>query len=259
MNIKNIFFFILYINMKEKLKKFNIKKLSKVKSKSINPKLKSMRSKINSKSKKYGGASPGLSQRNYRSILREAKNIFDKLIDPRYSLTINISDSVINIIIEVKPIYNTNNYHHHIDNINGKGTKMHDKSLGRLMAYCDKDERTADIPILQAGFWVPERLGEKPNPLAGSGIGKFLMIIFDWICKQLNISVIELDNNTKQRYTPNGKRLPSYYTKFGFRKKNSEEEPEMIKNKNSPKLNTDNMLMSLRKYNPTEYWEWQFN
>ena len=142
---------------------------------------------------------------------------------------------------------NTKNYHHYIDNI-----KTDDKSIGNLLAIWNNDEKTADITVLQAGFWLPERLGNKPNPLAGSGIGKFLMIIFDWICKQLDINTIELDNTTKPI---NG--LPSYYTKFGFEKKGNEH--RMIKNKTSPELKTENMLMSLGKYKPTEYWKWQLS
>lgn len=209
---------------------------------------------------KYGGASfPHI---NYKNIAKDAVKKFGVFIDPRYKLTINISDTEINIVIDVKPKYNNHRYHHNV-NINEKGKILHDKCLGQLKAFWHKNDKSenkgsADLTILQAGFWLPERLINKPNPLAGVGIGKFLMIIFDWICKDLGIVEINLDNNTKPMYNENGNKLPSYYSKFGFRKVGNENEPEMVKNQNSPLINTYNMLNNLKKYNPTDNWIWQF-
>ena len=196
----------------------------------------------------------------YKIIEQEALEYFGRYIDPRYNFVITIDEE--NIFIEISPSRDLGNYGLNPELINyfnyNNNNGVSHTAQGYIHAKWNSEAKTSILKTLKAGFWAPKP--ERPNPLQGVGLGKFLMIIYTWIIQKLGIETAELDNNTNEIINNiTGLLKPSFYSKFNFERAENWP-PDMVRKKIQKKcINCNAILEDIitnERFKNSPYWAW---
>lgn len=160
--------------------------------------------------------------------------IFQCYIDSNYELQIELlSSSMIQISIIPKQIESWMYY----DN---------DNAFPRLLGNITNE---GYINTMQVGFWkeVPEYIQQNVTERFGKkGIGQFLILIFFYICKWMNIKHIQLDDMAS---------IPGFYNRLGFSYIERDSPPEMIIDLYNSK-NVNVILNKILNKSGNQFWKW---
>jgi hypothetical protein len=142
---------------------------------------------------------------NIKIACAEAERVFQPFIPN------GLPNPFLNYKLEISPGVPSGKYHNIVININPIGRTKITNEIISLTATVTKNQSgklmgssEGYISALQVGDWVT---GDKPDFLKGKRIGYFLMLIYLYIARKLDLFKIDLEDMSQ---------IPNYYEFMGF-------------------------------------------